>query len=151
MPMRRRWGSASAWPLPTPARAFPISSPCRTIPRSISDWLDRLAQGCGRYTPLVALDSPDGLILDIGGAAHLFGGEAGLAADVEARMAGLAMTLRHALADTADAAHALARYQALPAPDEAAAIRRLPVAALGLEDEATTALAPRWPQDDRRS
>lgn len=104
------------------------------------DWLDRLAQGCGRYTPLVALNSPDGLILDIGGAAHLFGGEAGLAADLEARITGLAMTLRHALADTADAARALARHQALPAPDEAAAIRRLPVAALGLEDEATTAL-----------
>lgn len=103
-------------------------------------WLDRIAQGCGRYTPLVALDPPDGLILDIGGAAHLFGGEAGLAADVEMRLAQLGMSLRHAFGPTADAARALARYQALPAPDETAAIRRLPVAALELEDEATTAL-----------
>lgn len=103
-------------------------------------WLDRLAQGCGRYTPLVAFDAPDGLILDIGGAAHLFGGEAGLAADLETRVTGLGMTLRYALAQTADAARALARYQALPAPDEAAAIRRLPVAALELDAEATTGL-----------
>lgn len=103
-------------------------------------WLDRIAQGCTRYTPLVALDAPDGLILDITGCTHLFGGEAGLAADVEARLARLGLTLRHAPGPTADAARALARHQALPAPDEAAAIRRLPVAALGLESEATTAL-----------
>ena len=103
-------------------------------------WLDRLAQGCARYTPLVALDAPDGLILDIAGAVHLFGGEAGLVADVEHRIVRLAMTLRHALGSTADAARALARYQTRPAPDEGQAIRRLPVAALELEAEATTAL-----------
>ncbi|WP_257545756.1 DNA polymerase Y family protein [Sphingopyxis sp. DBS4] len=103
-------------------------------------WLDRIAQGCARYTPLVALDAPDGLILDIAGAEHLFGGEAGIAADLETRFDRLGMTLRHAFADTADAARALARYPAPPAPDEAAAIRRLPVAALGLDGEATVAL-----------
>ncbi|MBO9695719.1 MAG: DNA polymerase Y family protein [Sphingopyxis sp.] len=104
------------------------------------DWLDRLAQGCARYSPLVALDAPDGLILDIAGGEHLYGGEAGLVADVEMRFRRLGMTLRHALGPTADAARALARYQARPAPDEGQAIRRLPVAALELEAEATTAL-----------
>nr|WP_286207885.1 DNA polymerase Y family protein [Hephaestia sp. MAHUQ-44] len=104
------------------------------------DWLERIADGCGRYTPMVAIDPEDGLLLDIAGCAHLFGGEAGLAADIEMRCAHLGMTLRHAFADTADAAHALARYQALPAADEAAAIRRLPVAALRLEPEATLGL-----------
>ena len=104
------------------------------------DWLDRLAQGCARYTPLVALDAPDGLILDIAGAEHLYGSEAGLIADVEMRLARLGMTLRHALGPTADAARALARHQTRPAPDETSAIRRLPVAALELEAEATTAL-----------
>ncbi len=109
-------------------------------PVADQDWLDRLAQGCARYTPLVALDPPDGLILDIAGCTHLFDGEAGLIADIDRRLTRLGMTLRHALGPTADAARALARYQTLPAPDEAAAIRRLPVAALGLEAEATTAL-----------
>jgi len=103
-------------------------------------WLDRLALGCNRYTPLVAIDAPDGLILDIAGAEHLFGGEAGLIDDLEMRLSRLGMTVRPALGPTADAARALARYQTRAAPDEAGAIRRLPVAALELEAEATTAL-----------
>lgn len=103
-------------------------------------WLDRLAQGCMRYTPLVALDAPDGLILDITGCSHLFDGEAGLIDDIDQRLTRLGMTLRHALGPTADAARALARYQTRPAPDEATAIRRLPVAALELDAEAATAL-----------
>lgn len=103
-------------------------------------WLDRLAIGCNRYTPLVALDAPDGLILDIAGAEHLAGGEAGLAADAEIRLSRLGMTMRHAFGPTADAARALARYQTRPAPDEGQAVRRLPVLALELDPEATTAL-----------
>jgi protein ImuB len=49
-------------------------------------WLEQLAKGSIRYTPLVGLDAADGLILDVTGCTHLFGGEKGLAADVEARM-----------------------------------------------------------------
>ena len=103
-------------------------------------WLDRLADGCIRYTPMVALDAPEGLILDVTGCTHLFGGERGLAADIERRTAMLRMTIRLTFASTPRAAHALARYQALPAKDEAAAIHRLPVAALELEPEATQGL-----------
>lgn len=103
-------------------------------------WLERLAEGCVRYTPMVALDPPDGLVLDITGCAHLFGGEAGLAADAEARLERLGMTVRGALASSADAAHALARHGTGGAADEAAAIRRLPVAALRLDAEAELAL-----------
>src|SRR5437868_14535796 len=50
------------------------------------------------------------------------------------------MALRHATAGTPAAAHALARYQTLPAADEATAIRRLPVAALGLAADTTQGL-----------
>jgi len=103
-------------------------------------WLERLADGCIRYTPMVALDPLDGLLLDVTGCTHLFGGEKGLAADVEARMAALRMTLRLAFASTPAAAHALARYRALAVKDEAAAIRKLSVAALELEAEATQGL-----------
>ena len=103
-------------------------------------WLDRLALGCNRYTPLVAIDAPDGLILDIAGSEHLLGGEAGLIDDVEMRLNRLGMSVRVALGPTADAARALARYQTRPALDEDQAVRRLPVAALELEAEATTAL-----------
>ena len=40
--------------------------------------LDDIADWCDRFTPLVALDPPHGLFLDITGCAHLFGGEAAL-------------------------------------------------------------------------
>ena len=40
--------------------------------------LNVIADWCDRFTPLVALDSPHGLFLDITGCAHLFGGEAAL-------------------------------------------------------------------------
>lgn len=103
-------------------------------------WLEAIADGCGRYTPMVAVDAPDGLLLDIAGCAHLFGDETGLAADVDARLARAGMTVRHAFADTGDGARALARFQALPAADEAGAIRRLPVAALRLDAEAELGL-----------
>ncbi len=40
--------------------------------------LNDIADWCDRFTPLVALDPPYGLYLDITGCAHLFGGEAAL-------------------------------------------------------------------------
>jgi len=101
-------------------------------------FLETIADACDRYTPLVALDPPDGVTLDITGCAHLFGGETGLVGDVEVLFAKL--HLRHALADTPEAAQALARFQGRPAPDTLAALRRLPVAALRLDDERAVAL-----------
>lgn len=103
-------------------------------------WLERIADGCDRWTPMVALDPPDGLTLDITGCAHLFGGEAALATDVERRIGGVGLRLRHACAATPEAAQALARFQTAPAADEHQALRRLPIVALGLEEEAETAL-----------
>jgi protein ImuB len=103
-------------------------------------WLERLADGCLRYTPQVAIDAPDGLTLDISGCAHLFGGEAALADALVERLGRLGMSARHAIAATPDAARALARFQTAPGQDEAAAVRRLPVAALQLDTERTTAL-----------
>ena len=49
--------------------------------------LEAIADWCDRYTPLVGLDPPDGLVLDITGCAHLFGGEAALARDLVMRLA----------------------------------------------------------------
>ena len=40
--------------------------------------LDDIADWCDRFTPMVALDAPHGLFLDITGCAHLFGGEAAI-------------------------------------------------------------------------
>ena len=58
--------------------------------------LEAIADWCDRYTPLVGLDPPDGLLLDVTGCAHLFGGEAALARDLvcSARAAGFARPCR---------------------------------------------------------
>ena len=62
--------------------------------------LDALADWCQRYTPLVAADPPDGILLDIGGCAHLFGGEEKLRDDLLARLTGFGFTARAAIAAT---------------------------------------------------
>ena len=70
-----------------------------------------LAEGCDRYTPLVALDAPDGLILDITGCQHLDPrGETGLARRAVRDLARIGITAQTGLADTPDAAAALARF-----------------------------------------
>jgi protein ImuB len=89
---------------------------------------------------MAALDGSDGVTLDITGCAHLWGGEAGLVADVLARFTPAAPSVRYATACTPEGAQALARFGTAPAPDEEGAIRRLPVAALRLEPEVTLAL-----------
>ncbi len=103
-------------------------------------WLDQIARHALCWTPLVSTLPPDGLVMDITGCEHLFGGEAGLTAQVEEAMASIAMTVRMACATTAEGAMALARFAPLPVSDERLALRGLPVVALGLADEATLAL-----------
>lgn len=110
-------------------------------PHDDHDWLEALADGCGRYTPGIMLDAPDGLVLDIAGCVHGFDDERGLAEDIEARLARRGVRVRWACGDTPDAARALARFQTAAAPDEDEAIRRLAVVALGLGEEATLALS----------
>lgn len=78
--------------------------------------LKRLADWCERYTPWTATDpvpvydAPDGLLLDITGCAHLFGGEARLAEMLKARLAGFGFPARLAIAPYPGTAWALARY-----------------------------------------
>jgi len=69
-----------------------------------------LADACNRYTPAVALDPPDGLILDIAGCTHRFTSEAALADDLAHRCKRETLTVRTAIASSADAAAALARF-----------------------------------------
>ena len=70
---------------------------------AVADW-------CQRYTPLVAADPPDGILLDIGGCAHLFGGEQRLCDDLLARMTDFGFSTRIAIATTIGAAWAAARF-----------------------------------------
>lgn len=108
-------------------------------PHADQDWLERLCDGCARYTPIAMPDAPFGLMLDITGCAHLWGGEAELARAAVDRLERHGLHVRHALAGTAEAAHALARFP-VSAPDEDSAARRLPVEALRLDEERAVAL-----------
>ena len=119
--------------------------------------LERLALWCNRFTPWCAVDGDEGgdsgaggLLLDITGCAHLFGGETALMDEIAARLAGLGIENRLGLADTPGAAWALARFgpaengrpengrpeTRIAAPgDTHAAIAGLPVEALRLAAE----------------
>ncbi len=106
--------------------------------------LERIAQACERYTPLVALDAPDGILLDVAGCAHLFGGEQNLLDDLTARIADFGFTLRAAVASTIGAAIAASRHSAaaIVAPGtERAFLAPLPIAALRLSADTVAALA----------
>ena len=45
--------------------------------------LKAIAEWCIRYTNIVAIDPPDGLILDVTGCAHLWGGEKKYISDIQ--------------------------------------------------------------------
>ena len=95
--------------------------------------LDWLARGATRWSPLVRACPPHGLIIDITGCAHLFGGEASLVADAVTRLARLGFSAQPALAATPAAAMALARFGGERVGD-------LPLAALSDLDNVQTAL-----------
>jgi protein ImuB len=69
-----------------------------------------LVRWAGRFSPWVAPEGLDALVLDITGCAHLFGGEAGLAETVVAEAEALGLGLRFGIADTRGAAWAVARF-----------------------------------------
>ena len=73
-------------------------------------FLTALRRWAGKFSPWVAEDAPDGLVIDLSGCAHLFGGEAALLAEVEADCTAMGLSVRMGLADTRGTAWALARY-----------------------------------------
>ncbi|MEX2035378.1 MAG: DNA polymerase Y family protein, partial [Xanthobacteraceae bacterium] len=87
-----------------------------SLPAADADWeadrrlLEAIADWCDRYTPLIGLDPPDGLVLDITGCAHLFGGEASLARDLVTRLKRQGFAARATVADTVGCAFAVARH-----------------------------------------
>lgn len=100
--------------------------------------LARMADEARRWSPLTAADGPDGIVIDLTGATHLFGGEEGVLKDMAARLAGLGFQIRTAIADTAGAAWAWARYGdggILPPGAARQMLASLPVAALRLTAE----------------
>ncbi len=105
--------------------------------------LDDIADWCDRFTPLVALDPPHGLFLDITGCAHLFGGEAMLLQMLIRALARQGFTVNAAIASTSICARTLTRQASntiVVDGAEAEAVNPLPVSALGADEAITTGL-----------
>jgi protein ImuB len=114
-------------------------------PDADAAWLKGLALfAARRWTPRSAVSAPHGLWLDLGGVSHLFGGEEAMAARILHFCARLGFFARIAVAGTAGAAHALARYggsdlMLCPPGSEAEALAPLSLAALRIDDSILTA------------
>jgi protein ImuB len=96
--------------------------------------LNAIACWCDRFTPLVALDSPHGLLLDITGCVHLFGGEAAMLRLLCDTLTAQGFAVSAAIAGTSVCARTMTRHvhgRIVRAGEEADAVRPLPVSALG--------------------
>jgi len=99
--------------------------------------LKALGEWCIRYTPIIAVDLPDGLILDISGCAHLWGGERAYLKEIVTRLRSKGYDVRAAITDTIGAAWAISRFgQVTPvieSNEHTTALLPLPPVALRLE------------------
>ena len=110
----------------------------RLLHRALWRWADRLS-------PWVALDHTDGLFLDITGCAHIFGGEASMADHALTGLADINITARIGIADTKQAAWAIARFSnksktIIDPGNLSAGLSKLPVAALNIPKQTITSL-----------
>src|SRR5262249_45349334 len=92
------------------------------------------------------LSGQEGLLIDMTGGAHLFGGEQALLEEILRRLKAAGIPAAAAIADTPGAAFALARWSggaiAIAPPGKTReALAGLPVEALRLDDEAVRLLA----------
>ncbi|MDR3462696.1 MAG: DNA polymerase Y family protein [Beijerinckiaceae bacterium] len=110
-------------------------------PSGDTETLLALADWCKLFTPLAATDGPNGIVLDITGAAHLFGGESALIATITQRLGRQGFGARAAIAGTPAAAWAIARHggqnNIVPEKTPEAALAKIfgamPLAALRIE------------------
>lgn len=109
--------------------------------------LNALALWTIRYSPWVNICPPDGLWIDITGAAHLLGGEAAVMQDIKSRLHKVGIRTCIATAETAGGAWALARFHpkgmtgiTIPAGQITEAIATLPVQALRIDDRLSQTL-----------
>ncbi len=107
-----------------------------TLPEKI---LSAFAEWAIRFTPVVAIDSPDGLLLDATGCPHLWGGERPYLEDIAGKMTELGYDVRLGMAGTPGVAWAIARYgggkSIVPPEEDRDAILPLPPAALRIAPE----------------
>jgi len=101
--------------------------------------LKGIAEWCIRYTPVAAMDLPDGLMLDVTGCSHLWGNEDQYLTDICKRLKNFGYYTRIAIADTVGAAWAVARFggdtNIIQSGQQTKAILPLPPSALRIQGE----------------
>lgn len=106
--------------------------------------LFHLATYCIRFSPVVAIDGENGLIIDITGCTHLWGGEQDYFNSISERLKSLGFRARISLADTIGTAWAVSRYgrneMIIRPGGQSDAIMPLPPVALRLPEEITQRL-----------
>jgi protein ImuB len=98
--------------------------------------LNRFAEWFIRYTPMVAVDPPDGLILDASGCAHLWGGEQQYLEDIISRLKNFGYDVNVAISSSIGTSWAIARFgrhSYIIDNGDRTALLPLPAAALRLE------------------
>ena len=72
--------------------------------------LRKIAEWCIRFTPVVAVDPPDGVLLEVTGCTHLWGGDISYLTEIVSRLYSRGYEVRGAMADTPAVAWGVARY-----------------------------------------
>lgn len=108
--------------------------------------LHTLAKWAMRLSPLVEVDPPDGLMLDVTGCERVFKGEASLASKAVDAMQGLDIRCRLAITPTMASAWAFARYsdttpQVVSPASLRSSLTPLPIAALRISEDTARTLA----------
>lgn len=101
--------------------------------------LKRLGEWCIRFSPVVSIDPPDGLLLDVTGCSHLWGGDEAYVSDITCKLNKRGYDVRVAMADTPGVAWGIARFGKEPLVIEPGnsvhALLPLPPEALRIDEE----------------
>ena len=122
------------------ARAFiPGLEVLEDRPEICQKLLVSLAEWCIRYSPVVSIDLPEGLMINLTGCAHLWGGESNYIQAIIKRFNDFGYQVKAAISDTIGTSWAVARFgenrSVISKGQQLNAIQSLPPAALRLESE----------------
>src|SRR5215813_8561726 len=138
-----RYGLTVGQPLANARAICPHLQVFDADPAADARTLNDIADWCDRFTPLVALDAPHGLYLDISGCAHLFGGEAAILRLLCDALTAQGFAVSAAIASTPICARTMNRHvhgMIIADGEEADAVGPLPVFTLGASDVVTNGL-----------
>ncbi len=133
----RALGVEAGMPLAEARLRVPGLRACVDRPRERMRALRRLAERARRFSPWVALDGEDGLLVEVGASLALFGGAEALVRAARAEMEEAGWRVRAAIASRPRAASLWARFGpgGVLAEEEEEHLKALPLTALGLAPE----------------